>query len=228
MGRKIKSGIYKILNLTTNKFYIGSAINLKKRCEKHINELIKNIHKNPYLQNAWNKQWGQNFEFIVLELVEDKNDLLVREQWWMDFTQSYNSEIGYNICRIAGSMLGTKQTKEHIEKRIKSRKVFKHTEATKEKIRQSLKGYKHDEEFSLKLSKAKRGKQYRLGTKTSDETKAKLSIAGKGRKHTAEAKEKVAASKRGVPRTEEVKAKLRLAALKQWEIKKAKANSWIN
>ena len=59
-------------------------------------------HVNAHLQAAWNKYGGENFEFTVLELTE-RSDLLRAEQDWIDQTQSFKREIGFNIFETAGS-----------------------------------------------------------------------------------------------------------------------------
>ena len=53
----MNSGIYKILNKINGKFYIGSAVNFKRRFARHKRLLNINCHPNEYLQNAWNKYW---------------------------------------------------------------------------------------------------------------------------------------------------------------------------
>lgn len=212
-----KSIIYCILNKTDGKFYIGSAVNYTYRWRQHKHELASGSHKNPYLQHAYNKHWGSiNFEFMIIEHVANKENLLVREQWWFDITHCWKPEIGYNICSVAGSMIGTTQTKEHIAKRNRNRS-FVVSEETKQQISIANKGRKLTIETRKKMSDAKKGKQYRLGTKTSDETKKKLSEAGKGRPMSENTKRKLLESKLGKPRSEETKQKLRLSALKQWE-----------
>lgn len=107
----MKSGIYKILNKITGKIYIGSSYDVLKRCKEHAYQLDTNIHCNQYLQNSWNKYSSDDFEFAIIELCEVE-DLLTREQYWLDFTKSYDPEIGYNILKIAGSTLGSKRTEE--------------------------------------------------------------------------------------------------------------------
>ena len=51
----IKSGIYKILNTHTDKFYIGSAMNLHNRLKVHKSNLRLNKHPNKHLQFSFNK-----------------------------------------------------------------------------------------------------------------------------------------------------------------------------
>ena len=94
-------GIYKIINRTNGKFYIGSSININKRWNKHIGDLNANRHHNLHLQRAWNKYGGDNFEFRLVEAVEDFNMLEDTEQRWMDNTKCYLPNIGYNLSADA-------------------------------------------------------------------------------------------------------------------------------
>lgn len=94
-------GIYKITNLITKKFYIGSAKNIDKRWKRHIYELINNKHNNIYLQNAWNKYGEEAFKFEILELVKDAKMLYEREQWWLNCYTPFNSKRGYNLSKLA-------------------------------------------------------------------------------------------------------------------------------
>lgn len=103
----INSGIYKIKNLITDKIYIGSTNNFKKRWMEHEKQLNKNIHKNKKLQHSWNKHGAENFEFVALEGVTDLSKLTDREQYWFDKLKPQ-----YNIALVAGSNLGTKRSVE--------------------------------------------------------------------------------------------------------------------
>ena len=48
-------GIYKIINVVNNKFYVGSAVDLKRRKTRHFSELRTGKHNNRYLQSSWDK-----------------------------------------------------------------------------------------------------------------------------------------------------------------------------
>lgn len=100
-------GIYQILNKKIGDCYIGSAVNLKKRTTQHISLLRNNKSKHIYLQRAWNKYGEENFEVIYLEIIEDKNTLTVREQYFIDLIKPK-----YNIRIIAQSNLGLKDSDE--------------------------------------------------------------------------------------------------------------------
>lgn len=123
MPYKRISGIYKIINIKNNKIYIGSAVSILARFQNHKMHLKKGTHKNRHLQNAWCKYGSQFFKFEILENVS-KEQLILREQFWLDKTQCYNNQIGYNICTVANSTLGTKRTKETREKISKAVKAY--------------------------------------------------------------------------------------------------------
>src|SRR3989304_1436717 len=65
-GKKI-SGIYKIINKTNGKYYVGSSNDIIGRWFTHKSQLNRNNHCNPHLQRAWNKYGKDNFEFIIVE-----------------------------------------------------------------------------------------------------------------------------------------------------------------
>jgi group I intron endonuclease len=71
------SGIYQIKNLKNNKIYIGSSKNIKERFLQHKYNLKNNKHCNPILQNSWNKYGEENFEFIIIEIIN--NTLLIEK-----------------------------------------------------------------------------------------------------------------------------------------------------
>ena len=110
------SGIYIIQNTLNQKIYIGSAVDLFSRKSKHFSDLKFNVHKNPHLQLSYNKYGEDNFKFWIAELVPDINQLLICEQWWLDMFKPYNNKTGYNICKKAGSQLGTKRSLESRKK----------------------------------------------------------------------------------------------------------------
>jgi hypothetical protein len=105
---RIRNVIYKITNIVDNKFYIGSAAYYDKRIGTHVSKLRKNIHDNKHLQFAWNKYKEENFIFEIVENVDCKENLLIREQYYLDLYKCYNRELGYNINKKAESKIGSK------------------------------------------------------------------------------------------------------------------------
>lgn len=153
----MKSGVYKITCLSNDKIYIGSSKHILGRIEAHKIHLRKNKHRNPHLQNAWDKYGEENFTFEILEECDIEN-LLEREQYWMDYTLCYNRENGFNNCIKSDSPLGYRHTeedklrmsiikKEQIKNGIAKPPVntnYKpHSEESKEKIRKSKLGDKN-------------------------------------------------------------------------------------
>jgi group I intron endonuclease len=96
------SGVYRILCIPTSKFYIGGAVNLRDRWNRHRHALRHGRHVNCYLQQAWNKYGEESFEISVLEYVEAP-DLLSSEQAWIDRSRCTDRSIGFNIYAVAGS-----------------------------------------------------------------------------------------------------------------------------
>lgn len=66
-------GLYKIL--IGPKFYYGSSKDLYNRAYQHIPELRHNKHKNPYMQNAYNKYKEVKFEVIAICEIEQRREL---------------------------------------------------------------------------------------------------------------------------------------------------------
>jgi len=115
-----KSGIYKITNTVNQKIYVGSSVNIAKRFNAHKNSLIKNIHHSKTMQRSWNKYGKDSFIFNVIEFVEIKENLLIREQHYLDTLNPFGKN-GFNNEKIAGSHLGIKHSEETKKKMSESR-----------------------------------------------------------------------------------------------------------
>lgn len=89
-------GIYKITNLENGKVYIGQSIRIEKRWIDHRKTLRNNIHRNAYLQHAWNKYGEDKFIHEIIEecSVDDLND---KEIYWINHYNSTNPLYGYNL-----------------------------------------------------------------------------------------------------------------------------------
>lgn len=72
--------IYEIINSINNKRYVGCTNNTKKRKYQHFRELKKGVHKNGYLQNAYNKYGNENFKFKVTFKVSSKEEMYELER----------------------------------------------------------------------------------------------------------------------------------------------------
>lgn len=96
MSKKIKTkGIYSILNLKENKYYIGQSRNCENRFLLHIGELNKNKHYNSNLQNDWNKYGSALFEFKIIDKCKTNSELNKKEKYYIKLYDSIDN--GYNI-----------------------------------------------------------------------------------------------------------------------------------
>jgi group I intron endonuclease len=154
----MKTGIYRITCLANSKIYIGSSFDIDKRWKVHKNQLNKNKHINIFLQNSYNKYGSENFKFEILEECEKEN-LLQLEQKWMDETKCYDRKNGFNACLKSDRPFGYKHLKNDKIKMSEIKKEqyknglissnftfktnFKHSEETKQKIRESKLGEKN-------------------------------------------------------------------------------------
>lgn len=139
-----ETGIYRILNTVTKKYYIGSAMNFRRRCGKHLSGLNRNKHENSYLQAAWNKYGSEAFVFEIVEVIPkeeliDNKYLIDVEQIWLDTYMPYLRENGYNLCCSAQSWRGMKHSTETIQK-LKNRVT---TPESRLKISLAKKGVKN-------------------------------------------------------------------------------------
>ena len=94
-----KSGIYAIENTVNGKIYVGSAVNLGRRFKDHRVHLNQGKHHSLKLQRAWNKYGAAVFVFKILEAIKNHNELVLREQYWID-TLDVLGDFGYNICPV--------------------------------------------------------------------------------------------------------------------------------
>ena len=103
-------GIYAIQHIASERRYIGSANKIKIRLNKHRGELQKNQHHSKYLQNAWNKYGEDEFLAIVVEKVNVRDNLSEREQYWIDYYDSYKN--GFNARPTAENFYGMEWSDE--------------------------------------------------------------------------------------------------------------------
>lgn len=70
---KYKIGVYHIKNTLNGKLFIGSTLDLKAVWYVQQLKLDTGLHENPELQNDWTQQGSHNFEYqIVEELDQDQ------------------------------------------------------------------------------------------------------------------------------------------------------------
>jgi group I intron endonuclease len=132
----VTSGIYKIRSITyPERIYIGSAKDINGRWIRHKSELNRGIHNNKKLQNHVNKYGLDDLKLEIICICQ-QNELINMEQFYMDSFKTY-----FNILRNAYSLLN-----------------FKHSEETKEYLRQINLGHKMTSEQNEKNRLVRLGK----------------------------------------------------------------------
>lgn len=96
-----KTYIYLYTNKINNKKYIGQTNNVERRKREHKSNAFneKSVNYNAILHKAFRKYGYENFDFEILEEIEnnDSNYIDEREQYWIDFYKTLITEFGYNI-----------------------------------------------------------------------------------------------------------------------------------
>lgn len=116
-AHKHRSGIYQLKSRHNGKFYIGSAVSFYNRLHTHSHHLREETHFNDHLISHKNKYGIEDLVMEVLEFVDDPdNNLIRREQWWLDNTDCLNREVGFNKCPIAQSQLNREMPDIHRQK----------------------------------------------------------------------------------------------------------------
>ena len=221
----VVSGIYKIVNLVNSKIYVGSAVNVRKRWNLHLTYLRQQRHHSKHLQASFNKYGRESF---IIELLEEvpREHLLEREQFYLNSLRPFDGTRGYNICPIAGSVLGVKRSatvREAMRQRMLGRVPWN----------KGIKRPPYSAQWKANIGAAMLGeKNHFFGKTHTDEskriiaTKTKQRLAdptknyfyGKhftgssnwmfGKTHMPEAKAKISARSKGYKHTEEARRKM--------------------
>ena len=176
-----ESGIYCIINAVNSKRYVGSAVSLSDRWSVHLSSLRMGKHHNPHLQNAFIKYGEKSFSFEILEYVEDLNDLIKIEQYYIDWLDTCNNEIGYNISPTAGNCFGIKRSQETRARVSRAKLGANHPLYGKCGKDHPSYGQQRSKEAKEKMSRSHMGQiPWNKGGTHSDATKIKLSRALRG------------------------------------------------
>lgn len=152
------SGIYKIVNKTNGKVYVGSSKNVKARKRSHYHYLRAGKHPNKHLQSAWNHYGEENFSFEIALYCEIEL-LFLEEKRIIIECKSTDRERGYNVSdNTISAMSGLRHRTESIERMREAKRGSKnqfygkkHSEATKKAISEAKKGTKLSEEHRKKI-----------------------------------------------------------------------------
>lgn len=162
-------GLYAIVHVPTNKAYVGSSLNIKRRLKEHKTQLKHKKHHCTHLQNSWNKYGEEQFQFkipTVVDTIEEARDI---EQAFLDcfFDQLFNtktSAVGapvgeYHPAKKADWHMKTIMERLTPEER---KKKYGKTKGTKRDSAPYIQGAKkrlEDPLYVIKLSQACKGKK---------------------------------------------------------------------
>jgi group I intron endonuclease len=183
--------IYRIRNVTNQKFYVGSTVNTQERFRTHRKKLRANKHHCAHLQSAWNKYGEDCFKFEIVEVVIGQDLQAVEDEWLSRYVGKPEC---YNVgLRSGAPWRGVAKEKHPNFARPK-------TDAERDAISQSLRefyaadpnnhpraGKKHSEETRAKIRAAVQGKiasgedHYRYGQTLSEEVRRKIGDAQRGK-----------------------------------------------
>jgi hypothetical protein len=161
--------------ITNNVRYIGKSDNPEKRYTTHLAE-YGGYHKVCWIKSL--KKIGLKPKLDIIDCIPDNE-----WQFWEEHYISLYKSWGFKLTNIlaggnGGYLPGEKNPK--LER--------KHSEETKEKIRQSKIGHKQSEETKLKRSESLKGRVFSI------ETREKISTASKNKILTKEHKDKISKS----------------------------------
>lgn len=196
-------GIYRIVNTVTERTYLGSSIDVRRRLRVHRRDLRCGTHANHHLQGSWKRHGEAAFVFESLTECEERN-LPVREQAFLDAYRDHDLPL-YNLKPSADSRTGLKYkhrpetlakmsasnmgnlgntgktfTPEHCAKigAANKRRIYTSTmRANMSAVRKGKPGTPHTQEFKVKMSLLHKGKKHALGCHRSPETRARMSAA---------------------------------------------------
>ena len=113
-------GIYAIFCDPADTVYVGqAATNMAHRWRQHRHLLGQGRHKNPHLQNAWNKYGEDAFRFTIIEIHNECIPLLLAERE-ADWVQTMIQD-GYRVFNIAPVGVSTKGLKRTEAQRAANR-----------------------------------------------------------------------------------------------------------
>jgi group I intron endonuclease len=221
MTREKISGIYCIENVENGMKYIGFARDIHDRWVSHKTSLKGGYHCNKYMQSTYNKYGESIFEYYIIQVLEDSEELLKNmEVYWISYYNSYILDGGgYNLTRGGDGTWGmkhTEETKNKLSEMNSGEKSFwfgrHHTEESKQKISESNMGRVSSEETIQKrkdsMPDMSGENNPMFGKEHSEETKKKISDKAMGRVFSDETLKKLSESHIGLEKTKETRQKL--------------------
>ena len=163
-------GIYKIINVVNNKFYVGSAVDFTARKRRHWWALRSQRHPNKHLQAAWNKYGEESFKFLIVEELPEGADLVSAEDVWL------KEHVGKEHCYNLGTEAVAFTRGWYGEKNSMWGKTFAHTPEAKARIAAASAARVQSEEEKEKRRQTMRGQERSISTRA----KISATLSGQG------------------------------------------------
>jgi hypothetical protein len=101
-------GVFLIRNVTNDKVFLGSALDLNGRINRHKFQLAAGSHPNQALQQDWKRLGEEKFAFEILDQftptdnasLDLKRELEAMEAMWLDQLKPYGDR-GYNERKLS-------------------------------------------------------------------------------------------------------------------------------
>lgn len=177
-------------------------MHIARRVAQHLYLLRASRHTNKHMQRVFDASGPPGHEVMALILEQDA--AIAAEQHWLD------ANFGRPGCLNASPAAdGLREHTEVAKKRMgDGHRGFRHNPETIEKMREARKRQvcgPRSEETRKRLSVAGKGRG--KGVPLTEEHKLKLSLANKGRKHSEESRRHMADGQRGVVQSAEQRRK---------------------
>jgi group I intron endonuclease len=146
--------IYCVTNKINNKKYIGQTTKgLEKRKQEHLSHLKS---RNQRFYSSIKHYGIENFNWVILEYANTKENLDIKEREWISITNSLSPELGYNMCEGGSFGIINEEARKKISDKIKGENHYlygKHpSQETISKMIKSRTGRKNTEEIKNKMS----------------------------------------------------------------------------
>lgn len=186
--------IYKITNLITGKCYVGFSKDAARRFKRHISLATQGVNRRLY--DSMRKHGFENFELLILDTCETKEEAQLLEKEWIKELNSLMPN-GYNMTRggDGGYTLGAWTDEERValyRQQAESRIGTVVSDETRRKISEAHLGKTMPIEMRHHLSKIMK----QIGHRPSSPQKGRPSNM-KGKTHTDDARRKISEARMG-------------------------------